>query len=174
MPMSDEGGQHRQQALYWAKLCDLKVAASYMRRYRDYLGRWVTAIATVRAIASSVSIAAWAVWKDHPLVWGTIIAAAQVADAIKDVFPVVKRYKAASEYTVTLDSLFIDAQLEWENIYSGKYSDDQVLTRLHKLRKLHHDAEARMMKDGLPIRKDLFRQAREEADQFLETTYGVK
>jgi hypothetical protein len=44
---------------------------------------------------------------------------------------------------------------------------------LHKLRKLHHDAECRSFKDGLPVRDDLFKQAQNEAAVFFANTYGV-
>jgi len=168
-----EQGLHRQQDLYWYKMLELKVAATYMRRYRDYLGKWVTRIGVVKAVASSSSIAAWAIWREHAFIWGSIIAVSQVVDALKDVFPVTKRYKSASEHVVALDSLFIDAQLEWESIFSGSYTDAQINSRLHKLRKLHHDAECRSFKDGLPVRDDLFKQAQEEAAVFFTNTYGV-
>ena len=72
---------HRQQQLYWAQMVELKVAAAYIRRYRDYLGKRVTWLGTLRAIASSASIAAWALWKEQAFVWAAIIAASQVADA---------------------------------------------------------------------------------------------
>ena len=88
------------------------MAACYIRRYRDYLGKRVTVLGTLRAIASSGSIAAWALWKEYAFVWGAIIAASQVADALRDVFPFTKKHKAASTHTITLSSIFIDAQLE--------------------------------------------------------------
>jgi hypothetical protein len=84
---------HRQQQLYWNQMVELKVATSYIRRYRDHLGRWVTGVGMLRAIASSGSIAAWALWKEHAFVWGAIIAVSQVADALKDVFPFTKNKK---------------------------------------------------------------------------------
>ena len=133
-------GLHRQQSLYWREMTDLKTAAAYIRLYRDRLGRRVTAIAAVKAIASSASIAAWAIWRDYALLWGEIIAASQVIDALKEVFPVTKKFESASEHAVTLNSLFIDAQLEWESIFSGVYTNTQISTRLYKLRKLQHDA----------------------------------
>jgi hypothetical protein len=36
-------------------------------------------------------------------VWGANIAASQVADALKDVFPFAKKHKAASALAMTLD-----------------------------------------------------------------------
>ena len=83
---------HRQQSLYWNKMVELRVAASYIRCYRDYLGKWVTRIGVVKAVASSSSIAAWVVWKEYAFIWGALIAMSQVLDALKGVFPVTKRY----------------------------------------------------------------------------------
>src|SRR5579863_5193706 len=101
---------HRQQQLYWAQMVELKVAACYIRYYRDYLGKRVTALGTLRAVASSGSIAAWALWKEYAFVWGAIIAVSQVVDALKDVFPFTKKHKAAIDHAITLASIFIDAQ----------------------------------------------------------------
>jgi hypothetical protein len=120
---------HRQQQLYWAQMIELKVAIGYIRRYRDHVGRWTTGIGTVRAIASSGGIAGWAVWHQYAFVWAIIIAASQVTDALKEVFPFTKKHKAASAHTMTLGSLSIDAQLEWENIFSGRYTDDEIMKR---------------------------------------------
>ncbi len=164
---------HRQQQLYWAQMIELKVASAYIRRYRDYLGKWVTGLGTLRAIASSGSIAAWALWKEYAFVWGAIIAASQVTDALKDVFPFAKKHKAASAHTIALGSMFIDAQLEWENIFSGRYTDDQIMNRRHKLMKLQHDAEGNNFPDGLATQDTFFAQPQQEAKDYFKATYGV-
>ena len=140
---------HRQQKLYWDEMFELKVALSYIRLYRDSVGRWVTGLAALKAIASCAGIAAWVIWKEYAFVWGAIIAASQVADALKDVFPFAKKHKAACEHAVTLANLFIDVQLEWENVFSGRYTDDEIMKRLHQLRKLQLDAENTTFPMGL-------------------------
>ena len=104
---------------------------------------------------------------------GAVIAASQVADALKDVFPFTKKHKAASEHTIRLGSIFIDAQLEWENIFSGRYTDDQIMNRRHKLMKLQHDAERTSFPDGLASQESLFSQAQLEAKDYFKATYGV-
>jgi hypothetical protein len=164
---------HRQQGLYWSKMVDLKIAASYMRRYRDHLGRWVKTVGTIRAVASSTSIAAWAIWRQYAFIWGAIIACTQVLDAVRDIFPVAKRHKAASELVISLETLFIDAQLEWENIFAGKYTDDQIAKRLHTLRLLHHKAEQHSFSEGIPKQMSRFVLAESDADDFFRKTYGV-
>jgi hypothetical protein len=149
------------------------VAAAYIRRYRDDLGRWVTGLGTLKAIASSGGIAAWVIWKEYAFVWAAIIALSQLADALKDVFPFAKKHKAASEHTITLGSIFIDAQLEWESIFSGRYSNEQIANRRHKLMKLQHDAESRSFPSGLPTKTALFEAAEKEAKDYFATTYMV-
>jgi hypothetical protein len=169
--IGDSTDPHRQQDLYWNELVELKVAVSYIQRYRDHLSRWVTFIGAIRAIASSVSIAAWAIWKQYAFLWGLIIAVAQVADALREVFPFTKAHKAASEHAVALNALFIDAQLEWEGVLTGSYADDQIMKRLHKLRKLRHDADSHSFPQGLKSNKSLFAKAEEDAKRYVAITY---
>ena len=150
----------------------LKVACDYMRCYRNHLSRWVTGIGTLRAVASSGSIAGWAIWHQYAFVWASIIAISQVLDALKDVFPITKRHKAASEHVHQIESLFIDAQLEWENIFAGHYSDDEIATRRHKLMKLRHEAETKNFPDGLPERESDFISAEAQTKLYFEKTYN--
>jgi hypothetical protein len=164
---------HRQQRLYWNEMINLKSDASYLRLYRDSLDRWVTRLGVLKAIASCGGIAAWVVWKDYAFVWGAIIATSQVADALKDVFPFAKKHKAASGYSMTLDYLFNDIQLEWENIFSGRYSDEEIMKLLHKLRKSQLDALQRSFPEGLASDDRLLEQAKQEAEVYFSTTYGI-
>jgi hypothetical protein len=146
-----------------------------MRRYRDNLGRKVAALATLKAVASSGGIAAWVIWREYAIVWGAIIALSQLADALKDVFPFVKQHKAASEHAIALDSMFIDAELEWENIYSGRFADEQIMLMWHKLKRLQHDLERKNFPDGPASRESLMLAAEAEAeDYFASTPRGVK
>ncbi|MGD0520273.1 MAG: hypothetical protein ABSA48_03355 [Terracidiphilus sp.] len=164
---------HRQQQLYWNEMINLKADASYIRLYRDSRGRWVKGLGIFKAVASSSSIAIWAVWEKLPLVWGTIIAVSQVLDATKDFFPFAKEHKAASAYSMTLDYLFNDVQLEWESIFSGRYTDDEIMKLRHKLGKSQLDALQRNFPDGLAVRNQLLVQAKQEAETYFGTTYGV-
>jgi hypothetical protein len=160
--------------LYWKILIELKISVAYIRQYRDHLGKWTTAVRTVRAVASSCGIAGWAIWQKYAFVWGLIIAISQVVDALKEVFPFSRKHKAASAHTITLESLFIDAQLEWENIFSGRYTDEEIMKRWHKLMKLRHDAESTSFPDGLAPRQVFLAEAQKEAKDYFRLTYGVE
>jgi len=75
---------------------------------------------------------------------------------------------------MALDSLFIDAQLEWENIYAGRFSDIEIMNRRHKLMKLQHDLEAKNFPDGLATNRPMFELAQTEAETYFKTTYDVE
>jgi hypothetical protein len=164
---------HRQQQLYWNEMINLKADAAFIRLYRDSRGRWVRGLGIFKAVASSSSIAVWAVWQKFPLIWGAIIAISQVLDAVKDFFPFAKEHKAASAHSMTLDYLFNDVQLEWENIFSGRYSDDEIMKLRHKLGKSQLDALQRSFPEGLASDYRLLEQAKQEAETYFATTYGV-
>lgn len=155
-------------------MIELKVATAYMRLYRDDLGTWVTRLAVLKAVTSSGSIAGWVVWAEYAFVWGAVIAASQLADALKEVFPFTKAHKAASELTVVLGSMFIDVQLEWENIFAGRYTDEQIINRRYKLMKLQHDTQQKGFPHGLPLRKSVFEKAQAEAAAYFAATYSVE
>lgn len=76
------------------------------------------------------------IWTDWPLVWSAIIAASQLLDATKHVFPFARQHKAASELTVALEFLCVDAEAEWEAIYAGKVSAEVIIERRTRLTKL--------------------------------------
>jgi hypothetical protein len=91
-------------------------------------------------IASSGAIATWAVVQSHPLIWGAIIAITQVADAVKDEFPLTSRLNAASATLTSFDALFIEADFEWASIFSGQFSNAEIMKRCRKLKQLRHGA----------------------------------
>jgi hypothetical protein len=165
---------HRQQRLYWNQMLQLKGALSYTCLYRNYLGRWVTGLGALRAIASCGGIAAWAIWKEYAFIWGTIIAVSQVMDALKDVFPFAKLHKACSEHAITLSYLFVDAELEWESVYAAKYADDEIMSRIHKLKKVKLDAEGKSFPDGLFPKSSFRAQAEQESQEYFAQTFSVE
>jgi hypothetical protein len=135
--MSDsDSGSHRQQDLYLTEVFQLMVAREYMRRYRTILAGRVTWFGALRAIASSSAIGAWAVWQSYSMVWATILATSQVADALKDVFPFTARHKAANDLVMNLEALLIEALYEAEGVYAGQFTEEEITERRRKLMRL--------------------------------------
>lgn len=163
---------HRQRLLYWRQLEQLKAACVCMRLYRNRLHRQVRSVEVIKAVASSGGVAGWIIWKDIPFVWTGIIAAAQLLDALKGVFPFSKQHKAASDLTVALEIIYIDAEDEWESIYAGKLGDADITKRRTKLRKLQLDAERKHFPEGFDPDQKLIKLATEETDAYFNLTFG--
>jgi hypothetical protein len=163
----------REQILYWQELVQLKADSCYVRDYRNAVGKWVTGIAALRAVTSASSIAIWAVWKEHAYVWASLIALAQVADALKDVFPLYKKQTALSRWSGSLNRLFVDAQRDWDDIAGGSCTNQQIRRTLHKLRLRKQAAEAKWIPNGLAMKQRLFEAAQMEAVQFFRKRYNT-
>jgi hypothetical protein len=162
--------ENRQQALYWTELVDLKVACEYVRFYRDNLAATMTRFAVVRAVVSVSALGAWAAVKSYPMVWGGIIAAAQVADALQNAIPFAARFRGTNALCSTFDALFIDCQMEWEDIFAGRLDEGEITKRRHKLMKLRHDADVKNLPNGLPVRKVLLKLAEANAAAYFKNT----
>jgi hypothetical protein len=162
--------ENRLQALYWAELVQLKVSCEYIRRYRDSLGAWVTGFAIVRAVVSVSALGTWAAVKAYPMVWGGIIAGAQVADALQSAIPFAARFRGTNALLAALDALLIDCQLEWEDIFAGRLDESEINKRRHAMMKLRHEAEVKNLPTGLPVRKVLFRLAEADAAAYFRSS----
>ncbi len=162
------------QQMYWQEFLQLKTNALYIRNYRNSVGSWVTVTATVRAIASSGSIAAWVVFRDHARIWASIIALSQLADALRNVFPFARRRKVLSAWTRALDRLFILAQRDWEDIAAGRSDDLKTRKLLHQLRLNQQKLEHRFAPDGLDRKEALVLAAEAETVRYSEARYNTE
>jgi hypothetical protein len=174
MGPADDDAAHRQQELYLNELFQLKVACEYIRLYRNEIACWLTRFAALRAVASSGAIATWAVVKSYPLLWGGIIAAAQLADALKEVVPFTARHKAASDLSIALESLLIEALYEWESVYAGRFTMKQITDRRRTLMRLRRDAEVRQFPAGVPERQKLLVVAEAAAKLYFDRLFGSR
>jgi hypothetical protein len=164
--------ENRQQGLYWAELVELKVACEYVRRYRDSLAAWQTRFAVIRAVVSVSALGTWAAVQSHPMIWGGIIAAAQVADALQGAIPLAARFRGTNTLCATLDALFIDCQMEWEDVYAGRLDEAEIIKRRHKLMILRLDADQKNLPNALPVNNKLLRLAKEDATTYFHATFG--
>ncbi|MDZ5650754.1 hypothetical protein [Nitrospirillum sp. BR 11828] len=171
--MSDPmAAPHRQQQLYWKQFVQLKADSIAIRLYRNDRAKWTTRLGVIRGVASSGSIAAWAIWKELSFVWGAIIAVSQVVDALKDVFPFVKQHKAAADLTRYLESLLIEVQFEWENIFASPPSNPVIMDKRQKIMEMQLKLERKHFPDGLEMPPKLFTLAESEAKAYFQMTYG--
>ena len=149
------------------------MVACYIRRYRDEQAWWVNRIGLFKALVTSGTISAWAIWKDYAFMWGILLAAAQVLDAAKDYIPQAKHRRSATEFVSMVENIIIDARFEWFSIFSGQYQASEIMDRWRALAKLLNEAETKYFPEGLPA--SLTRQglAEAEARAYFLNHYGV-
>jgi hypothetical protein len=143
-----------------------------MRLYRNQLGRRVKAVEIIKAVASSGGIGGWVIWKEIPFVWTSIIVATQLVDVFKGIFPFSRSHKAASDLTVALEVIYIDAEDEWESIHAGRLTAAEITKQRTKLRKLQLAEERKFFPEGVELPQSLIRLATEEANAYFETTFS--
>jgi|HubBroStandDraft_1064217.scaffolds.fasta_scaffold64985_2 hypothetical protein len=171
----NDAASHRQQDLYLTEVFQLMVAREYMRRYRDVLAQRVTWFGALRAVASSGAIGAWVIWQSWPMIWGGIIVASQVADALRDVFPFTVRHEAANDLVWSFEALLIDALHEAEGVYSGRYTDEEINDRRRKLMRPRHEAEVKHFPSGrVPERTDLLVLADQAAIAYYDSIFSPR
>lgn len=164
----------RQADLYWRQIEQLKAAAVCIRLYRNQVARRVKTVEIIKAVASSGAIAGWFASDSYKLLWGCIIAAAQLLDVLKDVFPFAKLHKQAASLAVALELLLIDAEDEWEKIHIGKIDDEAIIERRTRLRKLQLEAEQTHFPEGFEPDRKIVALATEETRTYFLVTYDLE
>jgi hypothetical protein len=65
--------------------------------------------------------------------------------------------------------MFIDAELEWENMFSGRFADGHIMKMWHKFKRLQHDMERKNVPGGLASNEGLMVAAEEEAADYFDS-----
>jgi hypothetical protein len=162
----------RATQFYWKELVALKALCIYHRVYRDEQAKWNTRLGFVKAIATSSTIAGWAIWQNYAIIWGAIIAASQLIDALKDVFPNARSRKSSADLANALETLFIDARIEFEKVSFGNVTPEDANVSLRKLQKSRHDAETKYFPEGIVQKLSLQDEANRQTRIFFKQVYG--
>lgn len=158
------------QQLIWKQLYRMKTHAVYLELLLAQTETIDRAIKIFLAIVSSGSIAGWVVWKEAQFVWGFLIAASQVVNAIRPYLPYKERMKALSALARELDELAIHTEIKWLEIAAGELTEKEM-------RKLHADmltkasgaAQKHFPNNAIPSKPALLNQAETTATKYLES-----
>jgi hypothetical protein len=119
----------------WATLNDLKFKGFCLGFLVHRYQNWDRYINIFLALASSSSIAAWVIWKSHPMVWSSVIAASQVITVIKPYFPYFKYVKELNNKCSHVQVLNIEFERLWYNLEHKKINHDQAVEVYFDLKK---------------------------------------
>ena len=125
------------------------------------------------AVASSSSIAAWAIWDELNFVWATIIAASQVINAIRQFLPFRRRLKTLNELFSRLDEISLESQKKWFSVCEGKLTEEEIHNLTMELQEAEMQDTNRIFgKMTLPVRKRILNRAALETDRYLQKFYS--
>jgi hypothetical protein len=160
------------QQQYWNQLVELHVHVRYLYYYAVNAEWRDRSINIILAIASSGSIAAWALWKELVFIWPSIIALSQVISAIKPFLPYKSRQKALTELNGKLQFTFLSMEKDWYDVSEGNLTDREVHDLTIKYRDETLSAEQSIMKDTiLPEKKDLLTKSEQDAQTYFNGHY---
>lgn len=121
--------------MVWNSLADYYFKASVMgfaiQRFQK-IDRWLN---IVLALASSGSIAVWAIWKKIPYVWGAIIALSQVIQTVKPYFPYSRYIRELNEKNKKLQAVNLRFEMLFYEIDYGMANAEELSTKYFALRK---------------------------------------
>ena len=135
------------QEKYWKYMVQIKAWIFYLDVYTEDSYRWDRIINIVVAIASSTSIAAWAIWKKYSFVWSIIIAISQVLTTIKGFLPYSKRLKMLVPFMEDLKFLYNKIEYNWFKVASGDLSEDEINELLYSFKDEFANIENKNLKE---------------------------
>ena len=139
-------------------MVQIKAWIFYLDVYTEDSYRWDKIINIVVAIASSSSIAAWAIWQIYSFVWSIIIAISQVLTTIKGFLPYSKRLKMLVPFMEDLKFLYNKIEYNWFKVASGDLSEDEINELLYSFKDEFANIENKNLKEETLLEKDNFRE----------------
>ena len=131
-------------------------------------GRWTSIII---AIASSGSIATWAIWTKYPMLWGGIIALSQIVSSIKPYFPYNKYLNELQEKKNIALKINLDFERLWYKVQYDKITDEESGQKLFLIKEQMNKAY-NFKEDINAQRKDsIVRLATERTEVYFNINY---
>ena len=161
-----------EQEKYWELIKQVRFERYYLDEYirsTNTLESWVNGIT---AVASSTSIAGWAVWKEWGFAWASVIAISQVINALRPLLPYTKRLKLLQEMHGEMSRLTLEVEYLWFGISQGEFTEGEIHTKLFDLRKKQEEISNRHLSNHvLPKKSKLIEKANTEVDRYLQKNY---
>lgn len=160
------------QEKFWRELDQLKIHTIYAGRYYEKtvrIDRWINMFL---AVASSVSIGGWAIWKQYEFAWALIIATSQVFTAIKSYLPYSKRMKALSSLSGELESICLSMENHWFNIAEGILTIEEIhILHMNIKEQIRVSFRKNLGTIDIPTDESLLTEATVEARHYFENFY---
>ena len=164
---------HAYQRRYWNELTELRVSVYYLELLESKLRRKDFFLRAFLLLASASSIATWALWDEYPVLWASIIGAAQVLTVIEPIMPFKKLLKGVSALAPTRKNHAIDVEEAWHDVAKGKFSDSEINTRCAEIQRSRlRDVTSHLKEIVIPEDSKIMHAATSRADRYFQSRYG--
>lgn len=119
----------------WSLLNNVKFKGYCLGFVVERFQKWDRNMNIFLALASSGSIAGWAIWNDIPFLWAGIIATAQVLTVIKPYFPYFKYVKELNKKCYKVESLVIEVEKLWYEFENSVVEEKIAAQKYFELKK---------------------------------------
>lgn len=157
----------------WATLIDTKFKGYCLSFLVDKFQKWDRNINIFLALASSTSIAAWAIWEVNPMIWAAIIALSQVMTVVKPYFPYFKYVKELNTKSSQVDLLNIEFERLWYKLEHRKITTDEGVEIYFDLRKQMTDVFKFSDDTIFDVKSNIEQKSNERMKVFLKNNYGI-
>ncbi len=157
----------------WGCLVNMQFKSFVIDLQTEQFQRFERNINIYLAIASSTSIAAWAIWKDLEMLWAIIIAVSQIMTVIKPYFPYYKYVKELSLKSLRLASLNLEYEKLWDKIQASKITEDEASELYYEYKK--ESIEILKFADDtiFKVSSEIEKKAEAKMNIFLKSNYNI-
>lgn len=160
------------QNRYWQFMVELSAHIYYLETYLQYYQTIERRIKYYLAIASSSSIATWAIWQKYSFVWAFFIVCSQVVNAVKHLFPFAKRENIIRNILPELHNLFSECELEYYNVANGLITDHTIHELTIKFKQRKGVIATKLDESVLPESEKLLLEAERKTKIYFQNYYG--
>ena len=160
------------QKQYWNLMVQTKSSTFYLDIYAESIYKRERNINIFCAVASSASIAAWAIWTNLAYVWGFIIAISQVITVVKDFFPYAKQLKVLKQYVEEMKNVYINIERDWFRVAEGELTEREVNNLLFNYKTKVAELESKYMGENILLESlGYAKEADKRCDDYFEKNY---
>lgn len=145
------------QKKYWNYMVQIKHWFFYVDLYVEDSYKWDRHMNILSAIASSTSIAAWAIWQELSFIWSLIIAMSQLLSAVKPFLPFNRRQKTLVPFMEELKFLYNTMEYNWYKVSVGELSEDEINELLLRFKNEFTSIENKTLKEEILLERNDFK-----------------
>lgn len=160
------------QNLYWKRLYHIRFRIFYLDLYADNAYMKNQVLQTISAVASSGSIAAWAIWQQLMPLWTFIIALSQVIHSVKGYLPYNTRLRNIEASQKNLKLLCSKMEFHWFRVQAGEMAEGQINELLYEFEKEYIEIEGLLLKGDILLgNKRRKKKAEEQTEEFFKVHF---